>query len=127
MTKFSKCLEYLRPGDTLVVWRLDRLGRSLKDLIHQINTLEESGIGFRSITESIDTTTAGGKLVFHIFGAMAEFERNLISERTKAGLEAARKRGRKGGRKRVVKDEQVKMMKKMYREIYYIIIKKLGK
>ncbi len=86
----------------------------LIDLIHQINELEERGIGFRSLTESIDTTTSGGKLVFHIFGAMAEFERNLISERTKAGLEAARKRGRKGGRKRKLSDQQVEAMKKLY-------------
>ncbi len=109
-----QCMDYLREGDTLIVWRLDRLGRSLKDLIAQITELEERGIGFRSITESIDTTTAGGKLVFHIFGAMAEFERNLISERTKAGLAAARKRGRKGGRKRKLTDEQVAAMKKLY-------------
>ncbi len=110
----QECMEYLREGDTLVVWRLDRLGRSLKDLIQKITELENDGIGFRSITESIDTTTAGGKLVFHIFGAMAEFERNLISERTKAGLEAARKRGRVGGRKRKLTDEQVVAMKRLY-------------
>ncbi len=110
----SSCLEYLRDGDTLVVWRLDRLGRSLKDLISQVTSLEERGVGFRSITESIDTTTSGGKLVFHIFGAMAEFERNLISERTKAGLEASRKRGRVGGRKRKLSDDQVEAMKKLY-------------
>jgi DNA invertase Pin-like site-specific DNA recombinase len=109
-----QCMEYLREGDTLIVWRLDRLGRSLKDLIAKVSELEERKIGFRSITESIDTTTAGGKLVFHIFGAMAEFERNLISERTKAGLEAARKRGRKGGRKRKLTDRQVEAMKKLY-------------
>ncbi len=94
----EECLAYLRSGDTLVVWRLDRLGRSLRDLIDQVQELETRSVGFRSITEQIDTTSSGGKLVFHIFGAMAEFERNLISERTKAGLEAARKRGRKGGR-----------------------------
>ncbi len=109
-----KCLAYLRENDTLVVWRLDRLGRSLKDLIRQINELEEQGIGFRPLTESIDTTTSEGKLVFHIFGAMAEFERKLISERTKAGLEAARKRGRKGWRKRKLSDQQVEAMKNMY-------------
>ncbi len=110
----TKCLEFLREGDTLVVWRLDRLGRSLKDLIKQINDLENRGVGFHSITENIDTTTAGGKLVFHIFGAMAEFERNLISERTKAGLAAARKRGRKGGRKPSVTPEQAKAMQKLW-------------
>jgi DNA invertase Pin-like site-specific DNA recombinase len=112
----TDCLNYLREGDTLVVWKLDRLGRSLKDLIAQITKLEELGVGFYSITENIDTTTAGGKLVFHIFGAMAEFERNLISERTKAGLEAARKRGRKGGRRRKLTDDQVEAMKKIYNE-----------
>jgi DNA invertase Pin-like site-specific DNA recombinase len=81
------------------VWRLDRLGRSLKDLVVIISDLEAKGVGFRSLTEAIDTTTAGGKLVFHIFAALAEFERTLIQERTKAGLAAARARGRKGGRK----------------------------
>jgi DNA invertase Pin-like site-specific DNA recombinase len=91
--------ELLRPGDVLVVWRLDRLGRSLKHLIELMGELEGQGIGFQSTTEAIDTTTPGGKLVFHIFGALAEFERNLIRERTRAGLEAARARGRKGGRK----------------------------
>jgi DNA invertase Pin-like site-specific DNA recombinase len=91
--------EMLRPGDTLVVWRLDRLGRSLKHLIELMGELEGQGIGFQSTTEAIDTTTPGGKLVFHIFAALAEFERNLIRERTHAGLEAARARGRKGGRR----------------------------
>jgi DNA invertase Pin-like site-specific DNA recombinase len=91
--------ELLRPGDVLAVWRLDRLGRSLKHLIELMGELEGQGIGFQSTTEAIDTTTPGGKLVFHIFGALAEFERNLIRERTKAGLEAARARGRKGGRR----------------------------
>ncbi len=91
-------LRFVRPGDILVVWRLDRLGRSLKHLIETISALQERGIGFRSIQESIDTTTSGGKLIFHVFGALAEFERDLIRERTKAGLAAARARGRKGGR-----------------------------
>jgi DNA invertase Pin-like site-specific DNA recombinase len=90
--------ELLRKGDVLVVWRLDRLGRSLRHLIELMTELEGEGIGFQSVTEAIDTTTPGGKLVFHIFGALAEFERNLIRERTRAGLEAARARGRKGGR-----------------------------
>ena len=94
----EETLEYLRPGDTLVVWRLDRLGRSLKHLIEVTTQLAERGIGFRSLTEQIDTTTPGGKLVFHVFGALAEFERELIRERTQAGLAAARARGRKGGR-----------------------------
>jgi len=110
----EECLAYLRKGDTLVVWRLDRLGRSLRDLIDRIAELEARGVGFRSITEQIDTTSSGGKLVFHIFGAMAEFERNLISERTKAGLEAARKRGRKGGRKPKLTDDQREAVKVLY-------------
>ena len=94
-------LDHLRPGDTLVVWRLDRLGRSVRHLIETITGLHERGIGFRSLTESIDTTTSSGKLVFHIFGALAEFERDLIRERTTAGLLAARARGRTGGRPKV--------------------------
>ena len=94
----EKTMDMLRAGDTLVVWRLDRFARSLKDLITLINQLEENKIGFKSITESIDTTTPSGRLIFHIFGALAEFERNLIRERTMAGLEVARARGRKGGR-----------------------------
>ena len=94
----DEALEYVREGDTLVVWRLDRLGRSLKHLIETISQLDYRKIGFKSITENIDTTTSGGKLIFHIFGALAEFERNLIRERTNAGLQAARARGRKGGR-----------------------------
>jgi DNA invertase Pin-like site-specific DNA recombinase len=98
----AKTISYLRPGDTLVVWRLDRLGRSLKHLIDTITQLQERGIGFRSITESIYTTTSGGKLIFHVFGALAEFERDIIRERTKAGLAAARARGRRGGRPRAV-------------------------
>ena len=97
--ELEACLRTLRKGDTLVVWRLDRLGRSLKDLVETVNALEERGIGFKSLTESIDTPSAGGRLVFHLFSALAEFERNLISDRTKAGLAAARARGRKGGRK----------------------------
>ncbi len=96
--ELQTCLKVLRTGDTLVVWRLDRLGRSLKDLVGIIYGLEERGIGFRSINESIDTTTAGGKLIFNIFGSLAEFERALIRERTVAGLAAARARGRCGGR-----------------------------
>ena len=91
-------LDALRPGDTLIVWRLDRLGRSLPHLIELITALGDRGIGFRSLTEAIDTSTPGGKLVFHMFGALAEFEHNLIRERTAAGLAAARARGRVGGR-----------------------------
>lgn len=96
--ELNNCLRTLRKGDVLIIWKLDRLARSLKDLVEIIHGLEEKGIGFRSITESIDTTSAGGKLIFHIFGALAEFEHNLIRERTIAGLVAARARGRKGGR-----------------------------
>ena len=91
-------LDYSRRGDTLVVWRLDRLGRSMSHLIAAVQDLDQRGIGFRSLTESIDTVSPGGKLVFHVFGAMAEFERDLIRERTRAGLAAARARGRVGGR-----------------------------
>jgi len=108
--KLDDCLKALRPGDTLVVTRLDRLGRNMKELILILERLEEKGIDFRSLGESIDTTTAGGKLVFHIFGAFAEFERNLIGERTKAGLAAARKRGVKGGRPPKMSDEDCKFI-----------------
>src|SRR6266478_4407286 len=97
-TGLHEALTYVREGDTLVVWRLDRLGRSLKHLIETITNLNNRKIGFKSITESIDTTTSGGKLIFHIFGALAEFERDIIRERTNAGLQAARARGRLGGR-----------------------------
>lgn len=97
--ELSQCLRMLRSGDVLVVWKLDRLARSLKDLVEIVQDLQDRGIGFKSMTESIDTTSSGGRLVFHIFGALAEFERDLIRERTMAGLEAARARGRKGGRK----------------------------
>ena len=95
----AAALAYLRDGDVLAVWRLDRLGRSLPHLIETIGALEARGVGFRSLTESIDTTTPGGRLIFHVFGALGQFERDLIRERTKAGLSAAAARGRKGGRK----------------------------
>ena len=94
----KEAFEFARKGDTIVVWRLDRLGRSLKDLMALVEGLEQRTIGFRSLQESIDTTSSGGKLIFHLFGALAEFERNLIRERTQAGLQAARTRGRRGGR-----------------------------
>ena len=97
--ELTACLRTLRKGDALVVWKLDRLARSLKDLVEIVHDLNQRGIGFRSLTESIDTTSSGGRLVFHIFGALAEFEHSLIRERTIAGLAAARARGRKGGRK----------------------------
>lgn len=99
-------LEHLRPGDTLVVWRLDRLGRSLRHLITVFSELEARGVAVRSLTESLDTSTPGGRLVFHVFGALAEFERDLIRERTNAGLAAARARGRVGGRPTVWSDEK---------------------
>jgi DNA invertase Pin-like site-specific DNA recombinase len=98
----------------LVVWRLDRLGRSLKHLLEVVNALDERGVGFRSIHEAIDTTTSTGKLVFHIFGALAEFERDLIKDRTTAGLAAARARGRVGGRKPVLTVKQVEVAQQMY-------------
>lgn len=97
-----EALSHLRKGDTLVVWKLDRLGRSLKNLIEVTQDLEKKGIGLQSLQEQIDTTTPGGKLVFHVFGALAEFERDLVRERTNAGLMAARARGRVGGRKPVL-------------------------
>jgi DNA invertase Pin-like site-specific DNA recombinase len=101
--------EFLRKGDTLVVWKLDRLGRSLKHLIELVAKLDQQGIGFRSLQENIDTTTSGGKLVFHVFGALAEFERDIIRERTQAGLAAARSRGRRGGRPKAMSEQQLIM------------------
>src|SRR5712692_2320506 len=113
----TAALSHLREGDTLVVWRLDRLGRSLKHLIETVTALQGQGIAFQSITENINTSTATGQLVFHIFGALAEFERNLIRERTIAGLSAARARGRKGGRPRLATSSgKVAMAKKLYRD-----------
>src|SRR5947209_7135886 len=110
----DEALAYVRSGDTLVVWRLDRLGRSLKHLIEVVTDLEKRGIGFKSLTENIDTTTSGGKLIFHIFGALAEFERNLIRERTQAGLIAARARGRKGGRPKSLTGKKLAMLQELY-------------
>ena len=112
----AAALEYARPGDTLVVWRLDRLGRSLRDLIDRVRELEERGIGFKSLREGFDTTTGSGRLVFHVFGALAEFERALIRERTGAGLAAARARGRKGGRKKALTPAQVEQMRVLARD-----------
>ena len=100
----SQALNECRKGDTLVVWKLDRLGRSLPHLVETVRDLADKGIGFKSLQESIDTTTSGGKLIFHIFASLAEFERDLIRERTNAGLSAARARGRKGGRPKGVMD-----------------------
>ena len=103
----TQALAFLREGDTLVVWRLDRLGRSMTHLLVTVGKLEAEGIGFRSLTENIDTTTPTGRLVFHIFGALGQFERDLIRERTNAGLRAAAARGRKGGRPKVVTDDKL--------------------
>ncbi len=109
-----EALEYVRPGDVLVVWKLDRLGRTLKQLIELVAFLNQKGIGFKSLKETIDTTTSTGKLVFHIFAALAEFERDIIHERTRAGLEAARARGRSGGRPKSLPPQQVQALKKLY-------------
>jgi len=103
--ELKAALDYMRSGDTLVVWRLDRLARSMKQLIETVEDLEGREVGFRSLTESIDTNTSGGKLVFHIFGALVEFERSIIQERTRAGLAAARARGRTGGRPPVLDEK----------------------
>ncbi len=109
----AAALAYLRDGDVLAVWRLDRLGRSLPHLIETISALEARGVGFRSLTESIDTTTPGGRLIFHVFGALGQFERDLIRERTKAGLSAAAARGRKGGRKPVVTADKLQRAREL--------------
>jgi DNA invertase Pin-like site-specific DNA recombinase len=104
---------YPREGDILVVWKLDRLGRSLEHLIEVVRELNDRGIGFKIILKSLDTTTSGGRLIFHVFGAIAEFERDLIRERTNAGLEAARARGKKGGRRRVLTEKQISIGKSL--------------
>ncbi len=109
----TEALSHLRAGDILVVWRLDRLGRSLRHLIDTITALHDRGVGFKSLQESIDTTTSGGKLVFHIFGALAEFEREIIKERTQAGLASARSRGKVGGRPKALTAKEVQMLRNM--------------
>jgi DNA invertase Pin-like site-specific DNA recombinase len=109
----NEALEFLREGDTLVVWRLDRLGRSLKHLIDAVTGLHARKVGFKSLQEQIDTTTSGGKLIFHVFGALAEFEREAIRERTQAGLRAARQRGRKGGRPSKMDAKSVAMARRL--------------
>ena len=109
-----RLLDQLRPGDTLVVWKLDRLGRSTRHLVDTVTGLADRGIGFRSLQESIDTTTPGGRLVFHLFAALAEFERDIIRERTVAGLAAARARGRAGGRPPVMTPEKIDVARAMY-------------
>ncbi|MFI8708738.1 recombinase family protein [Bacillus sp. NPDC077411] len=115
----DEALDYVCEGDTLVVWKLDRLGRSLKHLIETINILNEEGIAFRSLQENMDTSTSGGKLIFHVFGALAEFEREMIQERTQAGLSAARARGRLGGRPKVMDTTQVSMAKSLMKDPNY--------
>lgn len=114
--ELDKCLEALKKGDTLIVWRIDRLGRSMIHLVNVVNDLGKRGINFKSINDgAIDTTSASGELVFNIFASMAQFERRLIQERTQAGLKAARARGNKGGRKPVLADDpKVKTAKKMH-------------
>lgn len=109
-------IQFARRGDVIVVWRLDRLSRSLKDLIEVVALLDSKGIGIKSIHESIDTTSSSGKLIFHIFGALAEFERNLIRERTHAGLKAARARGKMGGRPKKLNAEKAKLAQDLYNE-----------
>lgn len=109
----SMILEMLREGDTLVVWKLDRLGRSVKNLVDLISNLAKRGIHFKSLTDSIDTSTHTGRFFFHIMASLAEMERELTVERTRAGLEVARQLGRKGGRKRLMTDSKIKSAKKL--------------
>ena len=110
----NEALAYIRPSDTFIVWKLDRAGRSLKNLIDLLNTLRDKGVEFISLTEKIDTTTPGGKLIFHVMGALAEFERDLIRERTNAGLVAARARGKQGGRPRKIKNGKRALARSLY-------------
>jgi len=112
----TEALDYVREGDTLVVWKLDRFGRSLSHLLASVAELQARGIGFRSLRENIDTTTSAGKLVFHVFGALAEFERDIIRERTVAGLAAARSRGRRGGRRPVLDEKKLTLARSLYRD-----------
>ncbi|MBS0288004.1 MAG: recombinase family protein [Proteobacteria bacterium] len=112
----TEAINFCRSGDTLVVWKLDRLGRSIRNLIDVINLLHQHKLGFKSLQENIDTTTSGGKLVFHIFSALAEFERDIIRERTKAGLTAARARGRIGGRPRAMDNKKISMAKTLHQD-----------
>jgi DNA invertase Pin-like site-specific DNA recombinase len=114
--QLEACLDYVRPGDTVVVWRLDRLGRSLRHLVDTVSGFEERGVGFRSLTEAIDTTTSTGRLVFHIFCALAEFERDLIVDRTQAGLAAARARGKVAGRKPKLSADQVAVAQRLHKD-----------
>jgi DNA invertase Pin-like site-specific DNA recombinase len=115
--QLAAALDYLRSGDVLVVWQLDRLGRNMRHLIDTVNALHERGVQFRSLRENVDTTTASGKLTFHLFAALAEFERDLLRERTTAGLTAIagrRARGRQGGRPRKMTPEKITVARQMY-------------
>ncbi|MCH8544219.1 MAG: recombinase family protein [Alcanivorax sp.] len=114
--EFEQCRKTLRTGDALVVWRLDRLGRSLPDLVQIVADFERQGVGFESLTENIETASEVGKLVFRVFVALAEFERSLIRERTQVGLAAARARGRAGGRKPKLDEQQVREIKELLRD-----------
>lgn len=119
--KLNEALQYLKSGDTLIVWRLDRISRSLKELLEIVTALELKGVNFKSLQECIDTSTSTGKFMFHIFGALAEFESNIIRERTKAGLAAARERGRKGGRPKILNKDQQKFVSKLYQNKKYTV------
>ena len=112
----DEALSFMRKGDTLVVWRLDRLGRSLRHLISVVTQIHHKEMSFKSLSENLDTSTSSGRLTFHLFGALAEFERDLIRERTKAGLEAARARGRRGGRPRVMNAKKIALAKSMLQD-----------
>jgi DNA invertase Pin-like site-specific DNA recombinase len=112
----KEAIEYARSGDVLVCYKLDRVGRSLKDLIDTVNVLKTKGIGFRVLTQQLDTTTPAGMLIFHVFGAIAEFERSLIQERTSAGLKAARGRGRVGGRPKTMDKKKLSIAESLYKD-----------
>ena len=122
----AETLDYLRAGDTLVVWRLDRLGRSLSHLIEVVRSVDDAGVGFRALQEQVDTTTAGGKLVFHVFGAPAEFERELIRERTAAGLKVSRTRGRVGGRMKRMTPEQIRQASMLLESREMVLLRLCG-
>lgn len=115
-TELEQCRKALRRGDTLVVWRLDRLGRNLRDLLEIVGSLEDEGVAFESLSDRIDTSTAAGKMFFQVFGALAEFERNVIRERTMAGLAAARARGRQGGRRAALGPQQIQEIRALLRD-----------
>jgi DNA invertase Pin-like site-specific DNA recombinase len=117
----TKCFEYLRDSDTLVIWRLDRLGRSMKDLLEKIGELKKRNIAIQSIMENIDTATASGELILHIFASLAQFERRLIVERTNAGLKSARERGRVGGRPQKLSSDQLEILQKLHKDPNYSI------